>query len=134
MTVRDPDSPVRRITIAVVCALAFMVAAGLVYVFVAAKNTSVNFNGAALVAAARAYTRDLQVRKQPIPKAVTLEELVALHFLQPADIEAFRGLKATILLTSEGGNPRAVLMDVRLPDGGEIVLLGDGSVQQVPKP
>ncbi len=119
--------------IALVCAVAFMAVAGLVYVVMGAKDTSGRFNGAALVAAARAYTRDLQARKQPIPKTVTLEELVALHFLQPGDIEAFRGLKATIMLTSDGSGPQSVLMRVRLPDGGEIVLLSDGSVQQVAK-
>src|SRR5580700_6541898 len=126
MTLRDPDSPVRRMTIAIAVAGAFMVAAGLIYLSVAAKDTSVRFNGAAIVAAARAYTRDLQVRKQPIPKSVTLEELVALHFLQPGEIEAFRGLKATIVLTADANDPKAVLMRVRLADGGEIVLLSDG--------
>jgi hypothetical protein len=131
MTLRDPDSPVRRMTIAIAVAGAFMVAAGLIYLSVAAKDTSVRFNGAAIVAAARAYTRDLQVRKQPIPKSVTMEELVALHFLQPGEIEAFRGLKATIMLTADASNPQGVLMRVRMPDGGEFVLMNDGSAQQV---
>jgi hypothetical protein len=131
MTVRDPDSPVRRMTIAIAAALAIMLAAGLVYLFVASKDTSARFNGAALVAAARAYTRDLQVRKQPVPQSITLEELVALHFLQAGEIEAFRGLKATIVLTTDASDPQSVLMRVRLPDGGEIKLLGDGTVQQV---
>jgi hypothetical protein len=131
MTLRDPDSPVRRMAIAIAAAVDIMVAAGLVYLLLASKDTSARFNGAALVAAARDYTRDLQARKQPIPKSVTLEELVALHFLQPGEIEAFRGLKATIVLTADESSPQAVLMRVRLPEGGEIVLLGDGSVQQV---
>jgi hypothetical protein len=131
MTLRDPDSPMRRMTIAIATGLAFLAAAGLIYLFVAGKDTSVKFNGAALVAAARAYTRDLQAHKQPIPKSVTLEELVALHFLQPAEIEAFRGLKATIMLTADASNPQGVLMRVRMPDGGEFVLLNDGSAQQV---
>ena len=133
MTVSDPDSPVRRMAIAVICAVAFMAVAGLVYVVVGAKDSSGRFNGAALVAAARAYTRDLQARKQPIPKMVTLEDLVALHFLQAGDAEAFRGLKATIMLTSDASGPQGVLMRVRMPDGSEIVLLGNGSVQQVAK-
>jgi len=131
MTLRDPDSPVRRMTIAVAVAVAIMVAAGLVYLSLASKDTSAKFNGAAIVAAARAYTRDLQVRKQPIPQSVSLEELVALHFLRPGEIEAFRGMKATILLTADAGNPQGVLMRVRMPDGGEFVLLNDGSAQQV---
>jgi hypothetical protein len=129
MTLRDPDSPARRMTIAIAAAVAIMLAAGMVYLIVASKDTSAKFNGAALVAAARDYTRDLQVRKQPIPKSVTLEELVALHFLQPGEIEAFRGLKATIVLSADDSSPQAVLMRVHMPDGGEIKLLGDGSVQ-----
>jgi len=114
--------------IAIAAAVAIMAAAGLVYLLLGSKDTSARFNGAALVAAARGYTRDLQARKQPIPKSVTLEELVALHFLQPGEIEAFRGLKATIMLTVDDSSPQAVLMQVRTPDGGEIKLLGDGSV------
>jgi hypothetical protein len=131
MNVRDPDSPVRRMTIAIAAAVAIMVAAGLVYVFLVSKEPSAKFNGAAIVAAARAYTRDLQVRKQPIPKSVTLEDLAASHFLKPEEIAAFRGLNATIMLTSTQSNPQTVLMRVHFPDGGEILLLGDGSVQQV---
>jgi len=118
-------------TIAVAVAVAIMVAAGLVYLSLASKDTGAKFNGAAIVAAARDYTRDLQARKQPIPKSVTLEELVALHFLQPGQIEAFRGLKGTIMLTADASNPQGVLMRVRMPNGGEFVLLNDGSTQQV---
>jgi len=118
-------------TIAVAVAVAIMVVAGLVYLSMSSKDTSGKFNGAALVAAAHAYTHDLQVRKQPIPPSVTLEELVALHFLQPGEIEAFRGTKATIFLTADAGNPQGVLMRVRMPDGSEFVLLNDGSTQQV---
>jgi hypothetical protein len=130
MDVRDPDSPVRRMAIAIAVAVAIMVAAGLVYVFLVSKEPSARFNGAAIVAAARAYTRDLQGRKQPVPKSVTLEELVTLHFLKPEEVTAFHGTRATIMLTSAEGNPQTVLMQVHFPDGGDIVLLGDGTVQQ----
>jgi len=131
MTLRDPDSPVRRMTIAIAVAVAIMAAAGLVYLSLTSKDTNTRFNGAALVAAARAYTRDLQARQQPIPKSVTLEQLVSLHFLQPAEIEAFRGFNATIVLTTDAKDPQAVLMQVRLPDGGEVRLLGNGNVVQM---
>jgi len=120
-------------TIAIAAAVAIMVAAGLVYVFLVSKEPSAKFNGAAIVAAARAYTRDLQVRRQPMPKSVTLEELAARHFLKPEEIAAFRGLNATIMLTSQASNAQTILMRVHFPDGGDIILLGDGSVQQVPR-
>jgi hypothetical protein len=120
-------------TIAIAAALAIMVAAGLVYVFLVSKETSAKFNGAAIVAAARAYTHDLRDRKEPIPKSVTLQELVERHFLKPEEIAAFRGLNATVMLTSTQSGPQFVLMRVHLPEGGDIILLGDGSVQQVPR-
>jgi hypothetical protein len=130
MNVRDPDSPVRRMSIAIAAAVAIMVAAGLVYVFVASKETGAKFNGAAIVAAARDYTRGLRLNKQPVPQSVTLEELVALHYLTPEQVEAFRGLKATIQLSTDDRGPKAVLMRVRMPDGEEVKLLADGSVQE----
>jgi hypothetical protein len=133
MTMSDPDSPARRMTIAITGALGILVAAGLVYLLVVSKDTDVRFNGAAIVAAARAYTKDLEVRRQPIPSSVTLDELVASHFLKSEDVAAFRGLKATVMLTSANRGPKAELMRVRLPDGSQVVLLGDGSVQETPR-
>jgi hypothetical protein len=133
MNTSDPDSPVRRMTIAVAAAVAFMVAAALVYVFLVSKESSAKFNGAAIVAAARSYTRDLQARKEPVPKSVTLEDLAAHHFLKPEEIAAFRGMNATVTLTSTKSSPQTVLMRVHLPEGGDVVLLADGSVQQVPR-
>jgi hypothetical protein len=133
MIMRDPDSPMRRMAIAIAAAVAIMVAAGLVYYFMASKETSGKFNGAAIVAAARDYTRGVQLRKQPVPKSITLEELVALHYLKPEQVEAFRGLKATIELSTDDRGPKAVLMRVLMPDGGEFKLLSDGSVQEAPR-
>jgi hypothetical protein len=130
MSTSDPDSPVRRMAIAIAAVVAIMAAAALVYYFMASKETSAKFNGAVIVAAARDYTRDVRLRKEPIPKSVTLEELIALHYLKPEQVEAFRGLKATIELSTADHGPKAVLMRVLMPDGGEVKLLGDGSVQE----
>ncbi len=44
-------------TIAVVTALAIMAAGALVYLSAVSKETTTRFNGAAIVAAARSYTR-----------------------------------------------------------------------------
>jgi hypothetical protein len=130
MTLRDSDSPMRRMTVAIVTAVAMMAVAALVYIFLVSRETGAKFNGAAIVAAARAYTRDLQARNQPVPKSVTLEDLVALHFLKPGEIAAFGGLKGTIMLTADGRDPQTVLMRVHLPDGGDLLLLQDGSVKE----
>ena len=116
--------------IAIGTAAAIMVAAGLVYYSLASKETSANFNGAAIVAAARDYTRDVRLRKEPVPKSITLDELIALHYLKPEQGEAFRGLKATIMLSTDDRSPKAVVMRVVMPDGGEVKLMSDGSVQE----
>jgi len=83
------------------------------------------------VVAARAYTREAQARKQPVPASISLEELAALHYLKPEDIEAFRGLKAMIMLTGDARDPKTVVMRVHFPEGGDVVLLEDGSAQQM---
>jgi hypothetical protein len=116
--------------IAIAAAVAIMVAAGLVYIFTATKETSAKFNGAAIVSAARAFTRDVRLHKEPVPKSITVDELVALHYLQPEQIEAFRGLKATVMLSTDDLSPKAVVMRVLMPDGGEVRLLSDGTVQE----
>ncbi len=117
-------------TIAIGSGVAILVAAGLVYVFLIAKEPAAKFNGAAIVAAARAYTRDLQVRKQPVPKSVTLEDLAAAHFLKPEEIAVFHGATAAVMLTTTENGPQTVIMRVQFADGTKIELLADGSVQQ----
>ena len=119
--------------LAIAVVVAIMVAAGLIYYFVAGRETGAGFNGAAIVEAARSYTRDAQLRKEPLPKSVTLEELVALHYLKPEQVEAFRGLKATIELSTADRSPKAVVMRVQMPEGGELKLLSDGTVQEAPR-
>jgi hypothetical protein len=118
-------------SIAIGAAVAFMALAAVVYFLVVSKGPAATFNGAAIVAAARAYTHDLQSRKQPVPASVSLEDLAAQHFLKPEEIEAFRGAKAVVALTGDARDPRSVIMRVHFPDGGDFVLLADGSVQEV---
>jgi hypothetical protein len=130
MNVRDPESPVRRMTIAVAAALAIMVAAGLLYVLVVSNGAAAKVDGPAIVAAAHAYTAALRARAQSIPKTIPLEQLVALRYLKPEQVAAFRGLAATISLTAEQLGPHTVVMRVHMPDGTDIVLLSDGSVQE----
>jgi hypothetical protein len=119
--------------IAIAAAMAIMVAAGLLYVFVLSSGAGSKVDGPAIIAAARAYTADLRAHGQRIPKAVPLEQLAALHYLKPEQIAAFHGLEATLALTADQPGPRAVLMRVRMPDGADIVLLSDGSVQEAPR-
>ncbi len=119
-------------SIAVGIALAIMIAAALIYWFATSKESSAKFNGAAIVAAARDYTRDLKSRNQPIPKSVTLDDLVEHHFLTPSQVEAFSGAKTTVMLMANMSDPASILMHVHFSDGTEFVLLTDGNVLQVP--
>ena len=121
----------RRMTIAIAAALGIMVAAGLLYVYVVPNGAGAKVDGAAIVAAAHAYTADLRARAQPIPHSIPLEQLVKLRYLKPEQIAAFHGLEATLSLTAEQPGPRTVLMRVHMPDGTDIVLLNDGSVQDL---
>jgi len=117
--------------IAVAAALAIMVVAGLLYVYVVSSGAGGKVDGPAIVAAAHAYTADLRARGQPVPHSILLEQLVTLHYLKPDQIAAFHGLEATLSLTTDDRYPQAVLMRVHMPDGTDLVLLGDGSAQQV---
>ena len=69
--------------------------------------------------------------RQPIPKTVSLNELLTGGYLKPADVAPFQGLDAVLELTSDASNPQTVLMRVHMPDGSDLVLLGDGTAQQV---
>ncbi|MGE3311787.1 MAG: hypothetical protein AB7O66_17615 [Limisphaerales bacterium] len=88
-------------------------------------------NGARLVQAVRGYSADLKARGVPAPATVSLDELIERGFLDRGDVAAFEGLSVQIGLAADESRPGDVFARVQLPDGGEIVLLADGSVQQV---
>ena len=117
-------------TIAIGSAVAILVAAALVYVFLIAKEPAAKFNGAAIVAAAHAYTLDLRVRKQTVPESVTIDDLVTAHFLKPEEAAVVHGVKAAVMLTATEDSPQTVIMRVQFPDGSRMELLADGNVQQ----
>jgi hypothetical protein len=88
-------------------------------------------DGLKITGAAIAYTRSLIAHKQPIPKTVSLNELVVQGFLKPADVAAFQGMQATLSLVSDASNPQYALMRVQMPDGSDFVLLADGTTKQI---
>ena len=115
---------------AIGAAVAIMVAAGLIYLLMAGDTSPAKIDGLKIVAAASAYTRELIAHRQPIPKTVSLNELLTRGYLKPADVAPFQGLDAALVLTSDASDPRGVLMRVHMPDGTDLVLLADGSAQQ----
>jgi hypothetical protein len=131
MNLRIPDSPLKRMAVAIGAAAAIMVVGGLIYLLIAGETPPAKIDGLRIVAAANAYTRALVAKRQPIPKSVPLNELLKRGYLKPADVAGFQGLDATLVLASDADYPRNVLMRVHMPDGTDFVLLGDGSTQQV---
>jgi hypothetical protein len=129
MKVRIPDTPLKRMAVAIGAAVAIMVAAGLIYLLAAGDSSPAKIDGLKIVAAGSAYTRGLIANRQPIPKTVSLNELLTRGYLKPADIAPFQGLDAALVLTSDLSNPQRVLMRVHMPDGSDLVLLGDGTTQ-----
>ncbi len=133
MKLRDFDSPIKRMAVAIGAGVTIAGAIALVYLLAVSNSQGEKVNGIRVVAAARAYTRQLLAARQPIPKSVSVEQLVASGFLKPDDVAAFRGLDATVLLTTDNPGPKTVLMRLHLPDGSDLVLLADGSVQSAPR-
>ena len=89
-------------------------------------------DGSKLVAAVQAFAADRRAHGQPLPSSVSLRELVRDGFISADDVHAFDGMEATLSMTADEKYPQAPLMTVRFQrGGGGIVVLGDGSVQQV---
>ena len=76
------------------------------------------------------FTRDRQAHGAVLPPTLPLHELVASGYLKPEDVKAFEGMEVTISLTGDESRPHEARLRAKLPDGTEMVLLGDGSVQQ----
>ena len=51
--------------------------------------------------------------------------------LLEADVSGFAGIKVSANLLADESRPQEILLRDRLPDGHEIVALGDGNVRQV---
>ncbi len=86
-----------------------------------------------LVFAVQAYSRDRKALGQPLPATVTLRELISGGYVAAGDVRAFDGAEVTISTSIGPPTPTDVLMQVRLPDGSVTALMGDGSVQTLPR-
>jgi hypothetical protein len=78
-------------------------------------------------AAAQAFARDRKLTNM----AVALHELVTNGYLLVEDIRGLEERDASVLVAPDKAKPQVVLVRVRASDGSEIVLLRDGSIQQV---
>lgn len=121
----------QRMALAVGVGVAIMAVGAVIYLAIPDSAPPPKIDGLKITGAAIAYTRGYIARKQPLPKAVSLNELVAQGFLKPTDVAAFQGMDATLSLVSDASNPQYVLMRVRMPDGSDFELLADGSTKQL---
>jgi len=82
-------------------------------------------------AAAVAYAEELRTRGQPVPMEVSSSDLLARGSIDASDLGNLEGIEVRIRTGPvDLARPQEPLARVLLPDGGELTLLGDGSVQQ----
>jgi hypothetical protein len=114
--------------------LATAIVSGSIVYFAFFIRNSGNVNGLRIVAAAKEYTASLEAKGLPIPKSVSLQELISRQLLSESDVSGFAGMAVTVNLAASEGEtrPQDVLIRARLSDGHEIAALADGSVQQLP--
>jgi hypothetical protein len=82
--------------------------------------------------AAQAFKLALVAKGQPVPPTVSLADLTREGFYSQSQAAAFDGYEVRVSFTADDRRPQDVLMQVRFPDGGELVVLCDGSVQSRP--
>lgn len=119
---------VKRLIGLVVATMAVVVGA---LVFFAPARPPARLDVVKLREAIQAFTRDRQASGRPVPDAVSLRELIAAGPLRAEDVEAFQGMEVTVALKADERQPQLVLVRAKLPDGHEMVVLNDGSVQTV---
>ena len=87
-------------------------------------------DGSKLLSAVKIYKDDLKRQGMEVPVSVSLKELIARGLLSEGDVSGFSGMEVSVNLSADESRPQDILVRARLPDGAEIVALGDGSVQQ----
>jgi hypothetical protein len=98
------------------------------YLFLAPSGSG-RVDARKILLAAQAYTREIRANGNSVPPTVSLQVLVTRGFLKPEDISGFDGMDVTVSLTMKANDPHAELMRARLPDGHDLVVLIDGTVQ-----
>jgi hypothetical protein len=88
-------------------------------------------DGSKILSALKIYKNDLKRQGMEVPAWVSVKELITRGLLNEADVRGLSGINVSVSLSADESSPQDVLVRARLPDGHEIVALGDGSVQQV---
>lgn len=101
--------------------------------FFSTSSQSGRVDSTKLLSAVKIYKSDLKRQGMEVPASVSLKELIIRGLLTEADVSGFSGVDVSVNLLVDESHPQDALVRARLPDGNEITLLGDGSVQQVPR-
>jgi hypothetical protein len=120
-------------TLSAIAVLTLVIVAGSIFYFATSSRHPGHVDAEKLIAAAKTYADGLKAQGSPVPESVSLKDLITRGLLTEADVSGFAGMEVTVSLNVNETRPQAVLARARLPDGQEIVALGDGSVQQVRK-
>jgi hypothetical protein len=88
-------------------------------------------DGSVLTKAVQKYSQDCKLRGQTLPRSINLHDLIDGGYVSRNDVQVFDGMEVTISLSADETRPQDTLVDARLPNGEHIVVLGDGSVQQI---
>lgn len=96
------------------------------------RHPSTPLNAPRILAAGRSFTEACRAEGRIVPETVDLRELVARGWLTESDLGPLAGMDARFRLAADPSRPQESLLEVRLPDGGILVTLADGSVQQRP--
>ncbi len=111
--------------------LAAILVIGLIYYSTSSKPPVI-VDGQKIVAAMAAYAGELKSRGLQVPPTVSLKDLIALRYLNAADVSGLKGLEVTVNLQADPSRPQDVLIRAQLPGGEEMVTFVDGTVQQIP--
>ena len=87
-----------------------------------------------IVLAAQTFSRDKVAHGEPLPASVSIRDLLASKYISTEDLREFDGMDVTVYPTTNVTDlPHFILIRVRMPDGTQIVAMGDGSIQSLPK-
>jgi hypothetical protein len=116
----------------VIAVIAGAIALACIVYFFYPNRPSGSLNAARILAARQVYVANLKAKRVPVPPTVSVQELINRQLLTPSDVSGFTARDVTVSLASENRwSPDTVLIRARLADGSQVVLLGNGSIQQL---
>ena len=113
-----------------ITALTLLIVAGGWFYFASSNRYEGHVDAFKLKAAIQTYAAGLKGQGLPVPASVSVKELITRGLLTEADVSGFAGIEVTVSLSPDDEiGVQDVWVRARLPDGHELAVLGDGSVQ-----